>query len=55
MNDLINFMKQKNLSVKQVAQMVNVKDATVRVWRSNPKRKIPSSKMDLLKLKVESK
>lgn len=50
MNELIKFMNEKKLTVKSVAKFLNVKENTVRVWRSNPLRPIPSDKFRLLEL-----
>lgn len=50
MNDLIKFMTDKSLSVKNVAELLDVKAATVRAWRSTKSRPIPKDKFKLLKL-----
>lgn len=52
--DLILLMKKHKVNSIQVADILNVKPNTVRVWRSINGQKIPANKLELLKFKLEA-
>jgi len=48
-DELIDIMQTHNLSIKQVAALLNKQESTVRVWRCESSKNIPSDKLQLLK------
>lgn len=54
-DELINIMKESNLSSQDVATLLEVRINTVEVWRCKYKTQIPAAKLELLKLKIAAK
>jgi len=48
-DELIDIMQTHNLSIKQVAALLNKQESTVRVWRCESSKNIPDDKLKLLK------
>jgi len=51
---LISIMTEYNLKARDVAGILKVSYITVRVWRTLGAKQIPDSKLELLKLKLQS-
>ncbi len=49
---LIQIMKDRNLSAQDVATLLDVRLNTVEVWRCKNTTQIPAAKLELLKLKT---
>lgn len=47
-------MDHFNVKSKRVAELLDVKDNTVRVWRCEIGRDIPDTKLELLRMKLEA-
>ena len=50
---LKELMAQRNLSIKDVAQLLGRSSKTVRMWRSKTEPSIPDALLELLELKLK--
>lgn len=50
---LKTIMRESNLSISQVAEMLGKSAGTVAVWRSKSNRDIPENILQLLKYKIQ--
>lgn len=52
-NKLIQLMNDRKLKCRDVAEMLDVKEQTVRMWRCKIRDDIPSGKLELLQFKIK--
>lgn len=51
---LISLMTEHNLKCQQVADILGVKNNTVRLWRTIGAKEIPDGKLELLRFKLNT-